>query len=258
MYHFFVSKEQIGESAITITGTDVNHIRNVLRMKPGDQVLISDGVSRDYLCSLLELSPAAVTAAIISESQGSTELPSRLYLFQGLPKGDKMELIIQKAVELGVYQIVPVETRRAVVRLDAGKAEVRVRRWNAIAESAAKQSGRMVIPKVTSVMSWKQALAYARDLDVKMIPYENARGMAAARQIVEEVKPGLSAGIFIGPEGGFEEAEVAEARTAGFAPISLGRRILRTETAGLAMLSVLMFQLEVQAWEVQAGDGNRI
>ncbi len=248
MYHFFVKQEQIGPNdgaaaAVTVTGPDVNHIRNVLRMKPGDEILVGNGADADYLCRIEQITPEHVTARILSRTE-STELPSRLYLFQGLPKGDKMELIIQKAVELGVYRVIPVKTRRSVVKLDAKKEEARVRRWNAVAESAAKQSGRVLVPEVAPVMEFSEALAYAADFDVKMIPYENARGMSSARQTVEQVGCGMSVGILIGPEGGFEEAEVSAARGAGFAPISLGRRILRTETAGLAVLSILMYQLE--------------
>ena len=243
MYHFFVKQEQIDSSAATIAivGPDVNHIRNVLRMKPGEEILVGNGTDTDYLCRIEQIAPDQVTARIVSRAE-STELPARIYLFQGLPKSDKMELIIQKAVELGVYQVVPVNTLRTVVKLDA-----RVRRWNAIAESAAKQSGRVLVPEVTPVMDFGRALAYAADIDVKMIPYENARGMETAVQAVRAVRPGMSVGVLIGPEGGFERAEVEGACNAGFTPISLGRRILRTETAGLAVLSVLMYHLEADS-----------
>ena len=147
MYHFFVSPEQIGESHICITGSDVNHIKNVLRMKPGEQVLISNGMDKDYHCEIDEVSPEEVTARILSVNEEGTELPAKLYLFQGLPKSDKMELIVQKAVELGVKEIIPVATKRAVVKLDEKKAQKKQERWQAIAESAAKQSRRGIIPK---------------------------------------------------------------------------------------------------------------
>ena len=245
MYHFFVKQEQIdsGAAMVTIAGPDVNHIRNVLRMKPGEEILVGNGTDTDYLCRIEQIASEHVTARILSRAE-NTELPAKIYLFQGLPKSDKMELIIQKAVELGVYQVIPVNTSRTVVKLDAKKEESRVRRWNAIAESAAKQSGRVLVPEVTPVMDLGRALAYAADLDVKMIPYENARGMEVTAQAVGAVRPGTSVGVLIGPEGGFERAEVDEAFNAGFTPISLGRRILRTETAGLAVLSILMYQLE--------------
>lgn len=244
MYHFFVAPEQIGETLIQITGSDVNHIKNVLRMKPGEQVLISNRTDRDYHCELVEIAPDQVTARILSIDEEGTELPAKLYLFQGLPKSDKMEWIIQKAVELGVCQIIPVATKRAVVKLDAKKEEARLKRWNAIAESAAKQSKRIIIPEVTGVMTLKEAFAYARGFDVNLIPYEHAEGMAGTRKELDRVKPGMEVGIFIGPEGGFDEGEIQLAAEEDVRPITLGKRILRTETAGLTALSILMFQLE--------------
>lgn len=244
MYHFFVKPEQIGQQEIRITGTDVNHMKNVLRMKPGEQVLISNGIDRDYHCEIAAITPEEVTARILSVDEEGTELPAKLYLFQGLPKSDKMELIIQKAVELGVYQVIPVMTKRAVVKLDAKKEEAKVKRWNSIAESAAKQSKRMIIPEVTGVMTLWEAFAFAKDLDVNLIPFEHAKGMAGTKRELERIKPGMSVGIFIGPEGGFEDAEIEAASAVDIRPVTLGKRILRTETAGLAILSVLMFQLE--------------
>ena len=219
-------------------------MKNVLRMKPGEEILISNGVDKDYRCQVETLDSDAVTARILSVDEEGTELPGKIYLFQGLPKQEKMELIVQKAVELGVYQVIPVAMKRSVVKLDARKEETKIRRWNTIAESAAKQSKRIVIPEVTGVMSVKEALAYAADFDLKLLPYENARGMAATKEQVEAVRPGMDIAVFIGPEGGFEETEVEEARATGFYPVSLGKRILRTETAGLTMLSILMYQME--------------
>lgn len=244
MYHFFVSSDQIDGQNIIITGSDVNHIKNVLRMRCGEELLISNGRNADYLCRIWDIGTDTVRAEILSLDGEGRELPAKLYLFQGLPKQEKMELIVQKAVELGVYQIIPVAARRSVVKLDAKKEEAKVKRWNSIAESGAKQSKRSVIPQVTRVMGMEEALRYAGDFDVKLIPYENAHGMAAAKELVEQVRPGMSVGIFIGPEGGFEEKEVEQAMAAGFHPISLGRRILRTETAGMAVLSILMYRLE--------------
>lgn len=244
MYHFFVTPAQIEPEYAVITGPDVNHIRNVLRMKPGEQVEIRDGISRNYICELEEISTEQVRARILSVNEDNRELPARLYLFQGLPKSDKMELIIQKAVELGVHQVIPVATSRAVVKLDKKKEESKGKRWNAIAESAAKQSGRMMIPQVTSVMSFKEALVYAAAFDRNLIPYELAKGMAETKRILSEVKPGMKVGVFIGPEGGFDAAEVEQAMAADVHPITLGRRILRTETAGMTALSILMFHLE--------------
>lgn len=246
MQRFFVEPHQIDEAAhqIHIIGTDVNHISNVLRMKQGEEVWISDGGQKEYRCVIEAFSADEVLLHIIYAQEPDYELPSRIYLFQGLPKADKMELIIQKAVELGAYEIIPVETKRCVVKLDGKKAAKKVERWQQIAESAAKQSKRMLIPNVHQVLSFKEALKYAESMDIRLIPYELAKGMQETKEILAAIEQGQSIGIFIGPEGGFEEKEVEAAISEGAKPITLGKRILRTETAGLAILSVLMFQLE--------------
>lgn len=244
MHHFFVTPEQVRGNSIYIEGSDVNHIKNVLRMKIGEELQISDGNNKKYLCEIETMTSDEVCVAIKEEQSADTELPSKIYLFQGLPKSDKMELIVQKAVELGAYEIIPVATKRAVVKLDAKKASKKVERWNSIAESGAKQSGRNVIPKVADMMSFKEAVQYAKALDVILIPYELAEGMQETKAVIESIRPGQSVGIFIGPEGGFETAEVDYAMEHGVKPITLGKRILRTETAGLTTLSILMYHLE--------------
>ena len=244
MHRFFIQHSQIQGSRLYVEGTDVNHIKNVLRMKRGDQVMVSDGEGMQYLCALESFADGLVWFEIVDTWKENRELSSKLYLFQGLPKSDKMELIIQKATELGVYEVVPVVTGRTVVRLDEKKAQKKTARWNAIAESAAKQSGRSRIPRVREAMTFSEALASAGELDVLLIPYEKAEGMEATRQVIEGIRPGQSVGIFIGPEGGFEEAEVEQAVALGAAPVTLGRRILRTETAGFVVLSMLLYHLE--------------
>lgn len=245
MYHFFVTADQIGEKEIRIEGSDVNHIRNVLRMTPGEQISISDGSQgKEYRCEIALIEEDCVTAKIMWSQDADTELPSKFYLFQGLPKSDKMELIIQKAVELGVYEVIPVATKRAIVKLDKKKEESKRKRWNSISESAAKQSKRTIIPEVKPVMTFAEAVKYASSMDAKLIPYELAEGMEETRRIFSAIKPGDSVAIFIGPEGGFEESEIEQAKEAGIQPITLGKRILRTETAGMTVLSVLMFQME--------------
>ena len=240
MQRFFVEPHQIDEEAhqIHITGSDVNHISNVLRMKTGEELWISDR------CTIESFEPDEVLLHIVYSQEPEYELPCRIYLFQGLPKADKMELIIQKAVELGAYEIIPVETKRCVVKLDGRKSAKKTARWQQIAESAAKQSKRMLIPNVHEVLTFREALKYAESMDVRLVPYELARGMQETKEILAGIEPGQSVGIFIGPEGGFEEKEIEAAIEGGAKPITLGRRILRTETAGLAILSVLMFQLE--------------
>ena len=244
MQHFFVTPEQVRERKIYIEGSDVNHMKNVLRMRIGEVLEVSDGNNHKYCCHIEAFEQELVVLEIDEEQSTDTELPSRICLFQGLPKGDKMELIIQKAVELGASEVIPVSTRRSIVKLDAKKAAKKVERWQEIARSAAKQSGRGVIPEVSEVLGFKEALEYAKTLDVVLIPYELAEGMAATKKIISQIAPGQSVAVFIGPEGGFSEEEIAQATEQQVQPMTLGKRILRTETAGLAVLSILMFHLE--------------
>ena len=244
MHRFFVEQSQIGQDSIVITGQDAHHIKNVLRMRQGEEILISDGEKMEYNCTVAELNEEEVVVNILSSGESGIELPSRIYLCQCFPKRDKMELIIQKAVELGVHEIVPVASSRCVVKLDAKKEAGKIKRWQGIAESAAKQSKRMLIPQVHSVMRFADALKYAEEMDVKLIPYELATGMAGTRELIQSIQPGQSVAVFIGPEGGFDESEVLQAKEAGVLPITLGKRILRTETAGFTVLSILMYHLE--------------
>lgn len=244
MHRFFVEESQIEGTNIHIVGQDAHHIKNVLRMRPKEEILISDGDKTEYTCYIEELLEDEVLAKVMFAKESGLELPSKIYLFQCIPKNDKMELIIQKAVELGACEIIPVAASRCVVKLDAKKEASKLKRWNGISESAAKQSKRMYIPEVTSVMKFQEALEYAKKIDVKLIPYELAKGMEATRECISGIQPGQSVAIFIGPEGGFEESEVQMAMDAGFLPITLGKRILRTETAGFTVLSILMYHLE--------------
>lgn len=244
MYRFFVDKEQVGDEDVVILGQDVNHIKNVLRMKNGETILISDGEDREYVCEIINLESDKVRAKIIDVNGPSRELPIKVHLYQGLAKGDKMETVIQKMVELGAYRIVPVATKRAVVKLDDKKAKAKTSRWNAISESAAKQSKRGIIPEVSQVMNFKEALQDAENLNVVLIPYEEAENMEYTRSVIAKISSGDSVGIFIGPEGGFAPEEVEMAKAIGALPITLGKRILRTETAGMALMSVLMFAME--------------
>ena len=184
MHRFFVEPSQIGEKEIVITGPDVNHIRNVLRMRAGEELLAADGQGSEYRCILRELQDSEIRAEICRKLSGSAELPSRITLFQGLPKSDKMDLIIQKCVELGVFRVVPVTTKRTVVKLDAKKEESRRKRWTAVSESAAKQSGRGIIPEISGVQSFREAVKEAGELDVCLIPYEKAEDMARTREIL--------------------------------------------------------------------------
>lgn len=246
MKRFFVKPEQIAAAShqISLQGPDVNHIRNVLRMKPEDELWVSDGSGKEYHCKIETVSGEEVLLHILYVQESDYELPNRITLFQGLPKGDKMEFIIQKAVELGAAEIVPVRMQRCVVKLDDQKAKKKQSRWQQIAESAAKQSRRMLVPEIREVLDFSDAVSAAGALDLALVPYELAEGMAESRKIVDSILPGQSVGVFIGPEGGFEESEISQLLAKKAIPLTLGRRILRTETAGMAILSILMFHLE--------------
>lgn len=247
MYRFFVEQTACMGDTIPITGEDLNHMKHVLRLKVGEQVTVSDGSEREYVCEIEKYIENAAQLRVIDILDSNAELPTQITLYQGYPKGDKLELIIQKAVELGAVRIVPVMTRRSVVKLDAKKAEKKVERYNAIALSAAKQSKRGILPVVDRVMSFSEALQDAQSLDMILIPYEDARGMRYAARTIQQVIGKRSVGIFIGPEGGFEESEVQAACAVGAECLTLGHRILRTETAGMTILSILMFELETAA-----------
>jgi 16S rRNA (uracil1498-N3)-methyltransferase len=245
MHRFYATPGDIRDNIITIRGSDVNHIRNVLRMRKGDKLIICDGQGKDYYCIIDSADTECVMAIINSSAESDRELSSKITLFQGLPKADKMEQIIQKAVELGVYEIIPVMTARSVVRLDDKKKEAaRLKRWQAIAESAAKQSQRGIIPGIGAVTDFKSALEKAKGMDMAIIPYENERGMKATVAVMDSLASCRTIGVFIGPEGGFEEQEISLARELGIIPVSLGRRILRTETAGICALSMMLLVLE--------------
>lgn len=244
MHHFFVEPSYVGDEFITITGQDVNHIKNVLRMGKGEEILVSDKEGRDYICEIAELSEEEVIAKITDFQTEGRELPVEVYLLQSLPKGDKMEMIIQKAVELGVKAVIPVSTSRCIVKLDDKKAASKIKRWQAISESAAKQSKRGIIPEIMNVMSFKEAIKYVSDFETKLIPYENAKNMKETKKLISGIEKGTKVAIFIGPEGGFADSEIDLAFENGIMPISLGKRILRTETAGMTILSVIMFNVE--------------
>ncbi len=250
MNHFFVQPDAVSLEAdgnsgfVFLTGGDVNHIQNVLRMKSGEELLLSNGEGEDFHCVIERFEEERIVCRIVDRMASLTEPSLKITLFQALPKADKMELIIQKAVELGVFSICPVETSRSVVKYDEKKQKNKRERWQKIAESAAKQSRRGIIPEVMPICRFSDALKKAGEEDRILIPYENFKDMKATKTILSEIRPDAHIGIFIGPEGGFAEEEVAQAIKAGAEPISLGRRILRTETAPLMLLSVLLFQME--------------
>lgn len=243
MHHFFVKARQVEEGSVRITGPDVHHARQVLRIRPGEEILISDGTGKDFRCIVRSLGEQEIFADILCPEE-DRELPSSLVLYQSLVKGEKMEWIIQKAVELGVSRIVPVISENTVVKLEKKKEEGKRRRWQAIAESAAKQSKRSIIPEVGAVLTLKEAFLEARKLSLAFFAYEHEEGMAQSAENLKRAGAGQEIAVFIGPEGGYSPQEAGLSREYGLLPVSLGRRILRAETAGLALLSVLMLHLE--------------
>lgn len=249
MHQFFIEPSQLQGNRIAITGADVNHIKNVLRMQAGERLCLVDQIgARRYCCEIQALQGEAVLCGVLSAQEPDTELPAEIYLFQGLPKSDKMELIIQKAVELGCFEIIPTLCARCVVKLDEKKQKSKLQRWQGISEAAAKQSRRAMIPRVHEAMRFSEALSYAENMDKKLIPYEKTEGMAETKKQLSGICAGEKIAVFIGPEGGFEEAEIEAAKASGAAPVSLGKRILRTETAALTVLSWLMYLLEKQPY----------
>ena len=245
MYNFFVSIDNKKDGRYFITGDDFNHIKNVLRMTVGEQFLVScEGVSD--LCCLEDIQSDTVVAKITTENYQNTNLPINIHLFQGLPKSDKLELIIQKAVELGVASVTPVAMKRSIVKIDDKKKKSKRERWQKVAESAAKQSKRTAIPQVQDVVTYKEMISAATDLDLLLVPYECAEGMAATKTALREIKSGMNVGVVIGPEGGFEQTEIDLAREAGGKIISLGSRILRTETAAITTIAMCMLYGEME------------
>ena len=244
MFNFFCSDENKQNSRYIINGADYNHIKNVLRMQVGDTCLVSCGGQSD-LCQIDSFFEDAVCLEIIEENYNDTELPVKIYLFQGLPKADKMELVIQKAVELGVEGVIPVEMNRCVVKIEEKKKKSKQARWQAISESAAKQSKRTVIPEIFEITSYKQAMEKAKEMDLFIVPYESKDGMNSTKNALSKMKKGMKVGILIGPEGGFEEKEIFEAEKIGGEIVSLGKRILRTETAAITALSMCMLYAEM-------------
>ena len=242
MSRFFVESNQIAENLIAITGKDARHLRTVLRAKVGDEITVCDGEGFDYGCVIIDVTDKLVMAEIQDKCASYTEPKTKITLFQGLPKGDKMDLILQKCVELGVTDIFPVACSRSVSKMDKNRDERKQARWQKIAEAAAKQSGRGMVPRVGHVLSFREAVIAAKALDARIIPYENERN-TTIRQFIRGFE-GATIGVFIGPEGGFSPEEVRLAERSGIIPVTLGSRVLRTETAGMVAVAILLYELE--------------
>lgn len=247
MQRYFIESEQFGERTVTITGEDAHHIGKVMRSRPGDEFIVSDGVSRDALVKLVSVESQMVLAEIVERLERTGEPWIKVTLVQSLPKGDKMETVIQKCTEIGATGFLPFISERTVVQYDGKKEEKRIARWRKIAKEAAEQSHRSVIPAVEAPVSWKELLRQLHDYDLVCICYEKEDGSAlrdVLRPLVES-KAGTKEcriAVIVGPEGGFSEREIQEAEEAGAVSTSLGRRILRTETAGMVALTCIMYE----------------
>ena len=242
MPKYFVDSENIKGNVVSIAGEEAKHILSVMRMSTGDEIVVCDGKNHDFLCRIAETGKGFLEAEIVERHLCETEAETEITLFQGLPNSDKMEFIIQKCVEIGVKRIVPVSTERAVVKIEkGGKEGKKLERWRKIAEAAAKQSGRGIIPDISGVISFSEAVKEASFLENAIIPYENEKE-TGIKDFIKKAKKG-SVGIFIGPEGGLSENEIKTAVENGIVPVTLGKRILRTETAGMVACAIILYEL---------------
>ncbi|MBP1992868.1 16S rRNA (uracil(1498)-N(3))-methyltransferase [Paenibacillus eucommiae] len=247
MQRYFLRPEQFKGNTVTIEGDDVHHLTRVMRAEVGDEVICSNGVDREVLVRLTALDKTAVTASVVQELEMTAEPAVKVWIAQSLPKGDKMEIVIQKGTEIGAARFLPFLSERTVVQYDAKKEAKRTERWSKIAKEAAEQSHRNRVPGVESVLTWKQLLAQGKQADAAWICYEKEDGQqlrTAIREAVAAGKAGTAGTVMlaVGPEGGFTEQEIRQAEEAGFISVSLGRRILRTETAAMVGLTCLLYE----------------
>ncbi|MBA4493132.1 16S rRNA (uracil(1498)-N(3))-methyltransferase [Paenactinomyces guangxiensis] len=238
MQRYFISPEQRDRDRIRISGEDVHHIKNVMRSRPGDQLVCCDGRGNDYLAEIIEIDPAAVLCRVIDKSSSLGEPETKVTIAQSLPKGDKLEWILQKGTEIGAVRFLPFVSERTIVKIDARKAAKKRERWQRIVKEAAEQAHRGFIPEVASPVSWTGLLEEIHRTEEALIAYEKG-GVPLAKSLAQISSKQIL--LIIGPEGGFTESEVAGAQRAGAIPVTLGSRILRTETASLAALSCILF-----------------
>lgn len=241
MPKFFVNKNQISENTICILDEDASHLINVLRCKLGDSIVVCDGKNNNFICNIVDIGKKSVGLNILETSICESEPNVKITLFQAMPKSDKMELIIQKCVEIGIHSIIPVITENISVKIK-DNFDKKIERYNKISEAAAKQSGRGIIPEIKNIISFKEAIETMLSFDKSFVAYEKQDGMTL-KSCIKDLKA-TSIGIFIGPEGGFSKEEIMELERKNIKIISLGKRILRTETAGIMFLSILLYEME--------------
>lgn len=245
MPKFFVKNNQINENVVSIIGTDVNHIANVLRLKVDDEIQVcNEDKGINYNTKIAEINKEFVKCNILEIKESNSEANVHINILQGLPKAEKMELIIQKCTELGVKEITPVEMERCIVKLDSKSESKKKERWQKIAEVAAKQSGRDKIPQINNVINIKNVCNILTNYDIVLVPYENEKNVTLKEVLAKLPKKDLKIAIIIGPEGGFEEKEIQMLEQSNCKIVTLGNRILRTETVALNVLSIIMYELE--------------
>lgn len=247
MPKFFVNSEQINNNEIKIIGNDVNHIKNVLRLSINDKIKICDKDEHvNYNCRISNIDNEYVITQIIDEEKSNVEAKTQIHVFQGLPKGDKLEFIVEKLTEIGVKELTPVAMKRSVVKLQEKDKQKKMVRWNKIAEVAAKQSGRDEILKINDVINYKNIFNYLKDYDIVLLAYEKEEKLTLKKALskLDKTKENKVA-VLIGPEGGFDDIEIEQAKQNSLVNIiTLGKRILRTETAPLVISSNILYELE--------------
>lgn len=245
MYKFFVSNEQINENTIKITGEDVNHIKNVLRLQKGEEIQVCNSdMEKTYITKIVEIESNKVIVEILEECTNTTETNTYLHIFQGLPKQEKMESIIQKATEIGAVEITPLKMERCVVKLDDKTQEKKIERWQKIAEVAAKQSKRDKIPQINSCIDLKNIYEKVKNYDIVIVAYEEET-QTTIKQVLKQLtkKDNMQVAIVIGPEGGISSQEIEYLKTLkNTQVVTLGKRILRTETAPIVLASIIMYE----------------
>lgn len=250
MPKFFVKSNQINDNRVIITGEDVNHIKNVLRLNIDDNIIICNvDTAINYTCGISKISNEKIECIIFNNIESNSESNIHINIFQGLPKSDKMELIIQKSVELGVCEITPVEMKRCVAKIDEKSKRKKLERWQKISEVAAKQCGRDVIPKVNEITNIKNICNLIKEYDIVLLAYEKEENNTL-KNVLQELKKEkgnnkLNIGIIIGPEGGLEEKEVEILKGSDAKVITLGKRILRTETVAFTLSAIIMYELGI-------------
>lgn len=245
MHRFIAVPENIRDGIISLTDENLRHLRQVLRLEPGDAIRVFDGTGAEYEAELLTVDKSVAVARIISIFKSDTEPITQVTLFQAIPKGEKMDLIIQKAVELGVYRIVPVMTQRSVVQLDKKGREKKLVRWTKIAEEAAKQCRRAIIPEVAVPMTFDEVITKKEEYDLSVLLYENEEKKCLKELLIcYTINKIRRIALFVGSEGGFTEQEVEKCMALGYNVAGLGKRILRAETAAISVLAIIMYEMD--------------